>query len=167
MISRIKPKGDVVIEHIRNGEVLGTLRCHNDVTTEGLNELLKTMFSNESAANAEWYIGLITGSSIALAAGDTMSSHSGWTEITAGELTESVRQTWLASDTVSAKTITNATAVTFTIESACTVRGMFLSSSSTLGGTAGKLWATAEFDSAISAVGGDLIKVTYTIAAGV
>lgn len=168
MISKIMPRGDVVIEHIRDGKVLSSQRCHNDVTNEGLNMILDVMFaSGTQTLKTSWFMGLIVGASApTLSAADTMSSHAGWTEIDGGDISQSTRPTWLSSDAVSSQSLTNATAVTFDILDTVTVRGMFLTNISTKGSTSGKLWATALFGAAISAVNGDQIKVTYTISAG-
>lgn len=101
--------------------------------TEGL-----TWFLNEITDPI--YIGLIgaTGydSDVGLSASDTMASHAGWQELTAyGEAT---RPQWNYG-TAANKLLTNANAASFTINATSTIKGFFLTTDSTKGGTSGTL----------------------------
>ena len=65
---------------------------HNDITNAGKNALLDSFFRNQTQP-AAWYFGLVDNSGFsAFAAGDTMSSHSGWTEFTT--YSDSTRVAW-------------------------------------------------------------------------
>src|SRR5687768_11508230 len=76
----------------RDGTPLWAESFTNGITTAGLNHALETQFRGGSAVNP-WKLGLIDGSSTpALAAADTMSSHAGWTEVTA--YAEAARPDW-------------------------------------------------------------------------
>lgn len=120
----------------------------NLVTTEGKNYLLSAGLDGGTQITT-WYLGLTDGTPTA-AAGDTMSSHAGWTEVTT--YTEAARQTWTGG-TAASGSIDNSDAVaTFTINAdSTTVGGAFLASVSTKGGTTGTLYAVGAF------TGGDLV----------
>jgi hypothetical protein len=133
--------------------------CPNMVVNAALNDVL-AVYLNGGTPKTLWYLGLIdnTGFS-ALAAGDTMSSHSGWSESIA--YTQGVRQTWTPS-APSGQTITNPTSATFTINATVTIKGAFLVSDSTKGGSSGTLFATGPFASNQSLVNGQNLKVSYS-----
>lgn len=152
----------VIVEHIRDGKVLSREQTHNGITTAGKNSLFDVYFRAQ-AQLASWYFGLIDNSgSPTLAAGDTMSSHAGWTEFTT--YSEGTRVQW-SPGAASSASITNGTAVTFNISGSGTLYGMFVVSNSTKGGTTGTLWATAAFSSTKAVVNADQIKLTYTLSA--
>lgn len=134
--------------HDADGNLVHEDEWENLVVDEGLNELLDTAL-NGTTPVSDWYIGL-TDQSPSPAAGDTMGSHAGWTEITAYD--ESARQLW-DSGTVSNQQISNSSnPATFTISSNSTgLGGAFLTSDNTKGGTAGKLYAIGSF------TGGDIV----------
>jgi hypothetical protein len=148
-------------EIIRKGEVIAEGIFPNGSTTVGKNYLLDAAFRN-SGTTANWYIGLIDAASYsALAAADTMSSHGGWVEFE--DYTESVRQTWTKSAASSGQ-ITASAASAFTIgavSSGTEVKGAFVTSVSTKGGTTGILWATGIFPADIPVQEDDIINITY------
>jgi hypothetical protein len=160
----LKMRGQFVLEQIRNDKVISKITFHNGITDEGKDEILKTMFSAESARIDAWYVGLIVGASApTLADGDTMASHAGWTEIPAASVAELVRQDWLDSDNVADQEITNAAVVEYTLAVAATIRGLFITSDDTLEGSTGVLWSTGTFTTAINGNISDKIRVTYTL----
>lgn len=133
---------------------------HNAATTVGLNYLLETGFRSGSPVTT-WYCGLINDSGFsAVAAGDTMGSHAGWTELT--NYTESVRQTWTPA-AASGGIVQNATAMAFTISGARTVRGIFITSVNTKAGTTGTLWATAVEAAGRSLTDTQVFQVVYQV----
>lgn len=160
--SKVSPKGKFIVEHIREGKVIGTYEFPNDVTNEGKNLWLDIMFNTATQiANNSWFIGLINNSGFsALAAADTMASHAGWAEFTA--YSQSTRVAW-GSGAASSQSVVNGTAAVFDISGSGTVYGIFLTSVSTKGGTTGKLWATAAFGAPVPVVNADQLKVTYTV----
>lgn len=133
----------------------------NAMTNEGLNDMLGVYFHADTQSTA-WYIGLISNSSYsALAAGDTMASHAGWTESVA--YSQSTRVQW-SMGASSAKSITNGTPATFDMTVDNTViKGIFVVSNSTKSGTTGKLWSTGLFSADQTLANGDQLKVTYTV----
>ena len=151
-----------VIEHWRGGKLLDTYQLHNDITNEGKNLILEVMFKDGTQiASTSWYTALISNSGYSgLAAGDTMASHSGWTEFTG--YSQSTRVAW-GPGTPASQSITNATPATFDINATGTLKGIFVTSNSTKGGTTGKLWATGLFAADVPVSNGDQMKITYTV----
>ena len=158
--SKCQFKGILTTEHYRDGILLSRQVNHNDVVTVGKNLMLNTFFLNGTVP-ATWYQGLINGSGYsALAAADTMASHTGWTEFTS--YAEGVRQTWSPTSSTAASLI-NSTAMTFTINASGTLEGAFLVTDNTLSGTVGTLWATVLYGSPVVVSSGDVIRNTYGI----
>lgn len=156
-VSGLTAKGRFTVQHIRDGKVLSEQDFPNGIVDVGLNKLLDVMFHGVSPITT-WYLGLIDNAGFsALAAGDTMSSHSGWTEATgySGD-----RKEWTEGAAAS-RSITNSATVDFSMTGTATIKGVFLNSADT--GTGGTLWATAAFASNVSVVNGDTLKVTYTV----
>lgn len=161
-MNKLKVRGEFVIEHFRKGSKIGEHKVKNGVTNAGLDALLDIMF-HASSQISTWYIGLVDNSGwTAFAAADTMSSHSGWTELE--DYDEANRVEW-TEGAASSQQITNATPLTFTMNATNVVKGIFVASESTKGGTSGTLWSTGAFTSTISVEDDDLIKITYTITA--
>lgn len=134
----------------------------NGVTNEGLNAELDIMFGATAKISA-WYLGLIDSSGFtALAAADSASSHSGWSENTS-DYSESTRPQWSPGSAAS-QSIANSTAVDFSVTGTVTLKGFFTVSDNTKGGSSGTLWATALFSSGDqSLVSGQTLSVTYTV----
>ncbi len=164
-LDRLLLKGKFSVEHRNaNGELVGVYDFNNDITNEGKNTLFEIMFHDGTQiASASWFIGLISSSGYsALAAGDTMASHSGWTEATG--YTQSTRVAW-GPGAAASQSITNASPATFDINATATIKGIFVTSNSTKSGTTGKLWATALFTADVPVTSGDQLRVTYTVSA--
>jgi len=144
-----------------DGVVRGALkwseRVRNLVTDEGCNHILSIVLDGGTQITT-WYVGLKdTGNP---AAGDTMSSHSGWTEFTSYD--ETTRRTWTGG-TVAAKSVDNsASPATFTINATGTVGGCFLTSNNTKSGTTGTLYSAVNFTQSRSVVDNDVLDVIYT-----
>lgn len=157
-----RPQGHFRIKHIRDGKELAVYDVKNLVVNQGKNDILDVYFSDGTQVAASgWFMGLVSLSGYsAIAAGDTAASHAGWTEFTG--YSESTRQAWGQGDPAS-QSITNATPVTFTINATGTVKGAFIITNSTKGGTSGKLWAAALFSADVPVNSGDQLKVTYTL----
>lgn len=159
-MSGIGLSGFFIVEHIRNGAAIHREKCKNGVTNEGKDDALDVLFHNQSATHP-WYIGLIDDDGgVVLAAADTMSSHTGWSEATG--YAEGTRQEW---DEAAAniQSITSSTTADFSMNATDTIYGVFVTSDSTKSGTSGTLWATAAFASGIPVVNGDTLRITYTV----
>ena len=113
-----------------------------------------------------WYLGLYgAGASNTPAAGDTMSSHAGWTEVTPYSNATRPTCTFATPTTADPSVATNsASPATFNINATQTVGGAFLVSNSTKGGSTGTLFSASDFSSPgdRSVVSGDTLNVTYT-----
>lgn len=135
----------------------------NLVTNVGLEFILDILFVSATTQLDPFYVGLTDGTPTA-AAGDTMLSHAGWSEVTAYD--EAVRQTYV--DVRSGQSVSNtASKATFTIDTnSTTIGGAFLISDSTKGGTSGTLLCVAAFTGGDkSADDDDSLEVTYTFSA--
>jgi hypothetical protein len=156
-----RAKGKFRIEH-RNaaGKLLGVYEVPNGIVDVGLNHILDTEF-NGGTPITTWYIGLIDNASFsALANADTMASHAGWIEN--NDYTQANRVTW-TSGAAAARSITNASTCDFSMNATKTIKGIFITSNNTKGGSTGTLWSTAAFGSTVSVNNGDTLKVTYTL----
>jgi len=151
--------GVIHIQHWRDNMLLEEFDCNNGVVDVGITNALDVAF-NAATQITSWYMGLIDDPAT-LAAGDTMASHAGWTEITTYD--EATREL-IAFDAAAAKSVANGTtSADFTQNATDTIHGVFISDASAKGGATGQLWATAAFASALAVTSGDVVKVTYTI----
>jgi len=132
---------------------------HNLVVTTGLNALLDNTF-RASGYTAAWSVGLKgTGT---VAAGDTMASHAGWSEITA--YSESTRQTLTLAAASGGSATNSASKAVFNVNGSATVDGYFVTTSSTKSGTTGTLYNAVTFSGGSRAVtSGDILSVTVTL----
>jgi hypothetical protein len=139
----------------------------NLVVNEGL-QYINTQFFKGVTYSATWYMGLVTGPGAGntYAAGNTMSSHVGWTENT--DYVQSARPTMAfgTASTADPSVIATSTPVVFTINSTVTIAGAFVTNNNTKGGTTGTLFSVGNFtvgDRPV--VSGDTLNVTYTFSA--
>ena len=146
-----------------NGNLKWSDFYDNTVTTVGKNDLLDKYLEG-SGYTAAWYLGLISSTSYsAIAAGDTMSSHAGWTEFTSYSEATRVAPTFAAASSGSKAT---ASVVAFTINGSGTVKGSFLTTGSAKSGTAGILYSAGLFTGGDKIVASaDTVNVTYTASA--
>lgn len=131
----------------------------NGITNEGIHYNLDTAFTNNDTAETLWYAGLINNSGYTgVDPTDVMSSHTGWTEST--DYSESVRQT-LSFAAAASRSIT--AAVSFTMNATVTIKGLFVVTNNTKGGTTGVLWSTALYATAPDLVSGNVLTSNYTL----
>lgn len=134
----------------------------NGIVNGALNDI-ESVYLGAGTQKTTWYLGLVDNAAFsAFAAADTIASHSGWAESSA--YSESVRQTWTPGAAASG-IITNPTAANFTANATVTIKGGFLVSNSTKGGTTGQLWATGAFASNQALVNAQVLSVKYTLTA--
>jgi hypothetical protein len=137
------------------GKKKWTDKGKNLIVNTGLDFLLE----NDVVAST-LYIGL-TDATPTIAAGDTMASHAGWTEVTAYD--EASRPAW-GQGAASGGVTTNASAVTFTASGTTNVGGGFLGTDATKGGTAGTLFSVkAATEGNRALVDGDTLDVTISL----
>ena len=141
----------------------------NVVQTVGKNLALDTFLAGSAYTVTGPYMGLISSTSYtAVAAGDTMTSHSGWLEAGgANAPTYSGNRQTCVWSSASAGSKALSAALSFPITSSGTVKGAFIvfgaGASATKDNTGGTLWSAGTFSTGDKAVvNGDTLNVTYS-----
>lgn len=159
--SRFRPALDELESLLSGGKLLWEDQWENLVVNVGLDDVLDKYFKG-SAYTAAHYIGLTDGAPVTVAAGDTMASHAGWSEVTT--YSETVRQTYNNSAAVSGQSHSNSgNPAQFSINGTVTVGGGFLTTSNVKGGSVGTLYSAGAFTGGDKSLGnGDTLSVTAT-----
>ena len=151
--------------HDKDGNLKWEAQSKNLVVNEGLAYMAGSALTSVTQITT-WYLGLYgAGASNTPAAGDTMASHAGWTEVVAYSNGTRVAATFVTATTANPSVVTNsASPATFNINGTTTVGGAFLTSGSAKSGTTGTLFSAADFGSPgdRSVVNSDTLSVTYT-----
>ena len=149
-----------------NGVLKWREETHNLVVNVGLQDM-NTQYFKGATYTAAWYIGLITGpgAGVTIAAGDTASSHAGWSENTTYSNATRPAATFGTATTANPSVLSNsASPAQFNINGTATIAGAFLISNSTKSGTTDVLFSASKFtspgDRAVAS--GDTLNVTYT-----
>jgi hypothetical protein len=129
-----------VEHHDLDGNLVWRREFDNLVTTAGKN-LLGNIVFGATAKSAAWYLGLKGAGTAAV--GDTMSSHAGWSEVTAYD--EATREVLTLASFSSGTANNSGSAAVFTINASVTVAGVFCVDNSTKGGTGGTLYSAGDF----------------------
>jgi hypothetical protein len=148
----------------KDGNLKWEAESHNLVVNVGLQYMNAAALGGGTQITF-WYIGLYgAGASNTPAAGDTMSSHIGWTEIYT-QYSQATRPQCVfgTATTADPSVITNTSAAVFSFTTSATVGGAFLTSNNTKNGTTGTLFSAADFAAPgdRSVVNGDTLNVTY------
>lgn len=145
----------------RHGNLKWVDEFGNLVVTAGLNELIDKTFKG-SSYTAAWYVGLTDGTPT-FDAGDTMSSHAGWVEVTAYD--EATRQALTLGSVSGGSASNTASKATFTISTnGTTIGGAFLATVNTKGGSTGTLYGGGAFSAGDKTIDdNDTLAVTITI----
>lgn len=132
----------------------------NIVVNAGLDYLLDAGLSGGTPITA-WYLGL-TSATPTVAAGNTMPSHAGWTEVT--DYSEANRPAWTDGGVSSQSVSNSGSPADFTINADGTdIGGAFLTSNNTKGGTTGTLYAAGAFTAGNKSLDdGDSLEVVFT-----
>ena len=148
----------------KDGNLKWEESSHNLVVNVGLQDMNNKYFTG-SGYTAAWYLGLISGTNPTIAASDTLSSHSGWTEvpISTGYTGNRKLVSFGVGTTADPSVISNSgSAAQFSMLGTYTVSGAFLCAGAT--GTSAVLFSASTFsapgDRAV--VSGDTLNVTYT-----
>jgi hypothetical protein len=138
-------------------------RAANLIVNAGLDYTLQTTLRQQTQVSA-WYMGLVDNAGFtAFNGGDVMTGHGGWSENT--QYSAGTRNTWTPG-APSSQTVVNATTCDFVMSAAATIKGMFITSDNTKGGTTGTLFSEAAFSAGNQACGiGDTLKSTYQVSA--
>ena len=151
--------------HDKDGKLKWEAQSKNLVVNVGLAYMAGTALTSV-AQQTSWFLGLYgAGASNTPAAGDTMSSHAGWTEVVAYSNATRVAATFVTATTANPSVATNsASPAVFNINGTTTVGGAFLTTGSAKSGTAGTLFSAADFGSPgdRAVVNSDTVSVTYT-----
>ena len=152
--------------HDKDGNLKWVADSKNLVVNTGLQYMAGSALTSTTQITT-WYLGLYgAGASNTPAAGDTMSSHGGWTEFVNYTSATRVAVSFTAATNAAPSVVTNSgSTALFTINNAGgTVGGAFLTSGSAKSGTAGTLFSAADFGSPGDrvVVSGDTLTVTYT-----
>jgi hypothetical protein len=165
-IEKVKAGGVFTVQCFDSeGNLKWSEEKHNLVVNVGLKDMNDKYFTG-SGYTAAWYIGLYgAAASNNPAAANTMTSHAGWTEVTAYSQATRPQAIFSAATTADPSVITNSSSVAvFSINGTTVVGGAFLTSNNTKGGTTGVLFSASDFaapgDRAV--VSGDVINCTYT-----
>lgn len=149
----------------KDGNLKWEAESKNLVVNVGLQYMAGTALTSVAQITT-WYIGLYgAGASNTPAAGDTASSHAGWTEVVPYSNSTRPTATFATATTANPSVVTNsASPASFAINATSTVGGAFLISNSTKSGTTGTLFSAADFQSPgdRNVVSGDTLNVTYT-----
>jgi len=139
---------------------------HNLVVNQGLQDMNSKYFQG-SGYTAAWYLGLVQGpgSGTSYAAGNTLASHSGWTELTPGTAYTGNRKavTFGTATTADPSVIDNSGSPSSfaMLVNSTVVAGAFLCSVAT--GTSGVLFSAGDFTGGDKTVdAGDTLNVTYS-----
>lgn len=140
-----------------NGKLKWREDFDNLVVTEGRNTYLDYTLKT-GLASPLWYVGLKgTG---AIVAGDLMSSHAGWTELT--PYSNATRPAWTPG-AISAGSVDNsASKAVFNINATSTIFGAFMTNNNTKGGATGILLGGADFAASRAVGSGDTLNVQVT-----
>ena len=163
----IRYRGDIYERRAGKLIYLRSVTARNMVTTVGANVYLNATLVSGIASPA-WYCSIIAGASApTFNVADVMSSHAGWTEITAANVTASTRALIAWNGAASGGTVSNSSSpVSYTVASgqSFTAQGFFLCDNNTLGtGTTGNLLSEAAFDQGAQALtAGNVITVVVT-----
>jgi hypothetical protein len=152
--------------HDAQGNLKWEVEEHNLVVNVGLQDMNTKYFSG-SSYTATWYLGLYGASGTNNpAAGDTMASHAGWTEVTDYSQATRPQAVFGTATTADPSVISNSgSPAVYTINATTTVGGAFLTSSNVkVPGNTGTLFSAVDFsapgDRAV--VANDTVTVTYT-----
>ena len=158
-----KATGKYVVECFdKDGNLKWVAETPNLVVNVGLQYMAGVALTSTSQITT-WYVGLYgAAASNTPAAGDTLASHAGWTEVTPYSGNRPAA-TFAAATNANPSVVTNsASKAVFTINATETVGGAFLCSAAS--GTSGTLFSAADFAAPgdRSVVSGDILNVSYS-----
>lgn len=135
----------------------------NLVVNAGKNAMLDTYLAGSAYTAGTIYMGLVNGGSTpTYAAADTMSSHAGWTEVTAVTANRG-SISWSAASAGAKATASN---VSFSITGSATIAGVFIvqGGTSANGNTTGTLFSAGSFSGGNRGVANlDTLNVSYSV----
>ena len=151
------------------GPLLWEETIDNVVCTVGKNLMLQTALTGSAYTVTGPYMGLISSVSYtAVSAGDTMASHSGWTEAGSANAPTFAARGTPAFGTAAAGAISLSSATSFTMTGAGTLVGAFIvygtGAVNTVASTAGTLLSAGAFTGGNQPVNsGNIVQVSYSL----
>jgi hypothetical protein len=134
----------------------------NIIVNEGLNHILNAVLHGETQVDP-WYVGIYK-ANVAIVAGTTGATVASLvTEIAAGDVDETVRETYVEAESTAQSTTNSASKASYTSTGTMTIYGAFLISTAAMEDTAGILLAGSLFGSSRALVVSDELLVTYTL----
>lgn len=155
----------------KDGNIKWEDQFHNLVVNQGLQDL-NTKYFKGVTYTAAWWLGLVDGTSApSYAAGNTLASHSGWTEIAGTGFGGTVytgnrkQAVFGTASTANPSVIDNsASTAVFSIAASATIAGAFLANQET--SNTGVLFSAGNFTGGSKTVAsGDTVNVTYQFSA--
>jgi len=143
--------------HDRRGRLKWVEEFDNLVVTAGRNKYLDATLKTGLASPA-WFVGLKDTGAVAPA--DTMSSHTGWAELTV--YSNATRPAWTPGPISGGSVDNSGSKAVFNINAADMVYGAFMADDNTKGGTTGTLLGAGDFASPRAVENGDTLSVTVT-----
>lgn len=145
-------------------DAVGVLRWREEVanltTNAGLADMLSKYWKG-AAYSAAFYVGLKgTGT---IAAGDTMASHAGWSEVAPYGGARPALTLGSVTGTTTASADNSASKASYAITGSATIAGAFVTTDATASGTAGTLIGASDFAASRAVLSGDTLNVTITV----
>lgn len=141
----------------KDGNLKWIENIENLVVTAGLNKYLDATLKT-GLASPLWYVGLKgTGT---IVAADTMTTHTGWSEIV--PYSNVTRPAWTPGTIASGSVDNSGSKAVFNINATATIYGAFMCDNNTKSGTTGTLLGAGDFGTARSVVNTDTLNVTIT-----
>lgn len=149
------------VDHIRNGEVIGTEQVHNLIPTEGLNHILGVTLK-AATQQPNWYIGLYEGNYTPTSTITAATVVATATECTA--YTQGSRPAWVGGSVANGFVTNTDSRAEFTMNATKSVYGAFVVSSATKSSGSGVLISIARFSTVKNVESGDtlLVRAEFT-----
>lgn len=142
-----------------DGSVAECGHLRNHFTNDGFNYFMGVNFTG-ALQRGPWYFGIINNSGYTgVAAGDTITSHAGWTEFIT--VSEATRRQWAPAAPDADGVVKNILYVEYKPTAALSAKGFFIVDENTLGGSTGLLLATAIRPSPMVVAVGQTLKLIY------
>lgn len=145
-----------------DGNVKWTEEFNNLVVNQGLNSMNNVYFYYSSTTQiTTWYMGLMGTVTTGVAAGDTLASHTGWSEFT--DYSGNRPAISWASSTTNNPSVITSSARSFSINNTGTVTGAFVCSAASGNSGSDILFSAKTFSASRNVVYGDTLNVTYSL----
>ena len=158
----VKACGVWIVEHWRDGVLLGVDETKNLIVNQGLNHILDVVLHGNTPVSP-WYIGIFKGNytPVVGVTGTTIRADS--TE--SNDFTEGARVVYNEAAAASQVTTNSANKAVFTMNATETVYGAFLADIAAWASAPGTVLAATRFATSRAVISADVLSVTYAITA--